>query len=169
VNVIAKKVIAYTLESDVKTKFWEIYNYGFRRGEHFRKPLPMLWLPFLFSFVTKGIFSWMPILECDITPRVERVSKRHGLYRFSEMTEWHVALISVAGITANLILAVILYILMATINPGFEQFARLNIFYATWCLLPLSSLDGTKIFMGSKILWFTTLIICLFFLAFAFA
>jgi len=167
VNVIAKKIMAYLLEANVKTKLWEVYFFGFRAKEHFNKPLPMIWVPLLFSFLTNGFLKWIPVLEFDVTPRVERVSRRHGLYRFSEMTEWHIALIAVVGIFANLLLAIIGYFGLATINPIFESFALWNIFYASWCLLPVSSLDGTKIFFGSRVLWFTMLIICAVFLGFA--
>ena len=69
------------------------------------------------------------------------------------MTDWHIALIAVAGIIINLIAAIIGYV------AGFETFAKLNIWFAAWALIPLSSLDGSKIFFGSRPLWFTMLVI----------
>lgn len=160
-NVITKKIVGCFLEAKVKTKFWEWYQYWFTKKSHFKKPIPMIWLPIVLSFVTKGFFWWLAALEFDLEPRKERVSRRHGLYRFSELTEWHTAWIAAAGIIVNLVLAIVGYI------TGFEAFARLNIYFAAWSLLPLSSLDGSKIFFGSKALWFTFLVIVAIFLGYA--
>src|SRR6056297_2513594 len=55
-NIIIKKLIAYSLEADVKTKFWEVYQYGLKKGSHFKKPLPMAWLPPILSFISQGTF-----------------------------------------------------------------------------------------------------------------
>jgi len=159
-NIAAKKILAYYFEADIKTKFWSWYQYWFSKGSHFKKPLPMLWLPLVLSLVTKGFFWCLAVLEFDVKPRTERVSKRHGLYRFSDMTDWHIALIATAGIITNLVLAVIGYMLGSIgYASGFELFARLNIYFAAWSIIPLSNLDGSKVFFGSKILWFTMLVI----------
>jgi hypothetical protein len=166
VNIATKKISAYFFESDIKIKLWEVYQYWLTKKSHFNRALPMIWLPPVLAFLSKGFIAWMPVLEFDITPRVERVTRRHGLYRFSEMTEWHVALISAMGIAANLAFAVLAYIISVWV-PGLEELARLNVYYAVWSLLPISSLDGSKILFGSKILWFALGVICLIFLAFA--
>lgn len=161
-NILIKKAIGYYLETDVTTRFWSWYQYGFRKDQHFKKPLPMAWWPLALSLITKGYLWWLAILEFDVKGRTERVSRRHGLYRFSEVTEWHMAIIAIFGIATNLIMAVIGYI------AGFETFASLNIYYAFWSTIPLSSLDGNKILFGSKILWFITFIICAIFLGYSF-
>jgi hypothetical protein len=153
-NVLTKKITAYYYEANLKTKFWAWYQFGFAKKAHFKKPIPMLWLPLILSFFTKGLLNfWFGILEFDVKARTERVSRRHGLYRFAEMTDWHIAIIAVSGIVINIIAAIISYI------AGFELFTQLSIFYASWALVPLSSLDGSKIFFGSKKLWLTMLII----------
>jgi len=161
INIIVKKIIAYYLEADLRTKLWSIYQYGFRKSSHFKIPLPMVWLPIVIGFLTRGYFWWLGILEFDVEPRTERVSRRHGLYRFSEITEWHLAVIATFGIIANLIIAIIGYL------TGFEQFARFSIYFAAWNLIPLSSLDGSKIFFGSKALWGIITIITAIFLGYA--
>jgi hypothetical protein len=154
-NVLIKKIIGYFLEINVRTKFWSWYQYGFRADSHFKKPFPMIWVPLLASLITRGVFWWLAILEFDVTPKTERVAKRHGLYRFSQVTEWHVAWIAVWGIILNVVLAVIGYI------AGFEMFTRLSIYYAAWSIIPLSGLDGAKIFFASKGLWITIFTILL--------
>jgi len=89
----------------------------------------------------------MASLVFDVKPRVYRSAKRFGLYTFSEVTEYHLGLIAASGIVINLILAIVGYFV------GFPLFARLNMYYAFFNILPISELDGNKIFFGSKIMW----------------
>ena len=150
VNILVKKVAGYLLEIDVKTKFWTWSQFGFRADHKFKKPIPMVWLPLLLALLTKGVFLWLAVLEFDVKPRVERATKRHGLYRFTQVTEWHIAWIALWGIVANGVLAVIGYL------AGFELFSKLSIYYAIWSLVPVSNLDGAKILFSSRALWITT-------------
>lgn len=144
-----KKMIGHLLEIDVQTKFWSIYQWGFRKDAHFKTPTPLLWVPLIISLFSKGLVWWLAILEFEVNPKTERVSKRHGLYRFTQVTEWHIAWIAVWGIITNIILSILGYL------SGFELFARLNIYYALWSLVPISNLDGSKIFFSSRGLWTT--------------
>ncbi len=152
INTFAKKIFAYHLETDVTLSFWSTYHYWFTKRSHFKKPLTMAWLPLIASLITMGKLIWMPIIEFDVAPRPERISRRHGLYRYTEVTEWHVALIAAAGIFATIIFGVIGYF------AGLETFAKLSIFYAAWSIVPLGRLDGSKVFFGSRNLWLTLLI-----------
>jgi hypothetical protein len=165
-NIFAKKITAYFFESNIKTRFWSFYQFWFTQGSHFNKPFPMIWLPLLVSFLSRGIFLWLAVLEFEITSRVERVSKRHGLYRFSEITEWNMALIAASGVAINLFFAIIGYLISGYV-PGAETFARLSIFYAFWSIIPFSSLDGAKILYGSRVLWITLFSIATLFLSYS--
>ncbi len=147
INLIVKKLIGYLLEIDVKTKFWSWYRYWFRKGDHFAAPVPMIWLPLILSLISQGALWWLAVLEFDVAPRIERVSKKHGLYRFTEVTEWHIGLIATFGLISSLFIGIIGYI------AGFELFAKISIFYAAWSIIPLSSLDGSKIIFASRNLW----------------
>jgi Zn-dependent protease len=95
----------------------------------------------------------MASLTFEVKAKTYRAARRHGLYTFSEMTESHIAYIAAAGILANLIFAVIGYLV------GFTEFSVLNLYYALFNLLPLSKLDGNKIFFGNLILW--SFLVCL--------
>lgn len=148
INVFAKKISAYYLESKVEIDVWKIKRYGFRPGSYFKKALPAGALfPLIFSAITLGNIIWMASLVFDVKPRVYRAARRHGLYKFSEMTEDHIGLIASAGIVANLVFAILGYFI------GFETFALLNLMYASFNLIPVSDLDGNKIFFGNILIW----------------
>jgi Zn-dependent protease len=150
INTAAKKISSFYLESEIEVGMWEIKRYGFKAYKHFKKPLPagaffpLISKIFLFPF---NNFVWMASLVFDVKPKVYRAAKRHGLYKFSEMTEYHIGLIAASGIAANILLAIIGYLI------NFPLFAKLNIYYALFNLIPVSELDGNKIFFGSFVLW----------------
>ncbi len=151
INILAKKIMSFYLDSEIEIKIWEIERFGFKPHHHFKKPLPAGALfPILskiFLFPIKN-FVWMASLVFDVKPKVYRTAKRHGLYSFSEMTEEHIGYIAAAGIVANLFFSIIGYLL------GFPIFARLNIYYSFFNIIPISDLDGNKIFFGNKVVWF---------------
>ena len=157
-NIIAKKITGFHFETHVKTKFWTWYQFGFRKDMHFKSPIPMAWLPLLMTLFSKGNILWFGILEFDIKAKAERVAKRHGIYRFTQVTEWHMAWIVIWGLIINLILAIAGYV------AGYELFAKLSIYYIAWSTIPIGRLDGSKIFYASKALWatiFTIMVIIL--------
>lgn len=153
INTLAKKVAAFYLDSEVEVKLWEIRRYGFKPWNYFKKPFPA---GVFFPFITKIIlfplnsFVWMASMVFEVKPKVYRAARRHGLYSFSEMTEYHLALIASAGILANLIFAVVGYLINL---PPEMKFAQLSIFFIFWNMIPYSDLDGNKIFFGSLVLW----------------
>jgi len=147
-NIIAKKAMGYYVESEVEIKLWEMQRYGFRAHEYFKKAIPIgAILPLLFSVITLGHFKWLASTVFEVKPKIHRAVKRHGLYNFSEMTEYHIGLIAAAGVVINLLAAVVAYLI------GFTEFARLSIFFAFFNMIPVSDLDGNKIFFGSLTLW----------------
>ena len=150
INVLVKKAVGYKYETNVRTKFWTLQQFGLRKDFKFKKPIPMLWLPLIIALFSKGYLLWFGILEFDVEAKAERVSKRHGLYRFTEVTEWHMALIATFALVANLVVAIIAYI------AGLELLAKLSIYFIAWSVIPIGRLDGAKIFNGSRGLWITT-------------
>ncbi|MFH1607563.1 MAG: hypothetical protein ABIA78_00335 [archaeon] len=151
INIVAKKVASFYLDSEIDIKLWEISRYGWTAGQHFKRPVPAgVLFPIIFTVFSRGYFTWMAPLVFDVKPKVYRAAKRYGLYKFSEMTEYHIGLIAAAGIFANLFFALIGY-LIATPEP--MNFVKLSIIFTFFNMLPLSDLDGNKILFGSKILW----------------
>ena len=138
-------------------------RYGFKAHHYFKRPFPIgIFLPIIVSLVSAGRLFWMAAMTFDVKPKIYRAAKRHGLYSFSEMTEFHIGLIAAAGVLINLLAAVIGYFL------GFSEFARLNIYFAFFNMLPISDLDGNKIFFGNIVLWSFLAIIVLIGLGYAF-
>ncbi|MFZ1970780.1 MAG: hypothetical protein WAU65_01200 [Candidatus Nanoarchaeia archaeon] len=150
INVLAKKIFGFYLETETEIKFWEINGMGIKKRKNFNKPFPMgAFLPLLSKIVLFPLngFAWMASLVFEVKPKSQRAAKRHGLYTFSEMTEEHIGYIAAAGILATLVFAVIGYLL------GFTEFSKLSLYYALFNMIPISSLDGNKIFFGNIVLW----------------
>ena len=148
INILAKKIAGFYLDSGVEIGLWEIKRYGFRADSYFKRPFPAgIIFPIVISLVSLGNLIWMASLVFDVKPKVYRAAKRHGLYSYSEMTEYHIGIIAAAGIVATLFFSFIGYIL------GYSEFAKLSIYFAFFNMLPLSDLDGNKIFFGSMALW----------------
>ena len=148
INVLAKKVASFYLDSEIEIKLWEIKQYGFKSHRSFKKPFPAgAFLPIIATAFSLGYMTWMASLVFDIKSKIHRAAKRHGLYTFSEMPESHLGLIAASGIFANLAFAIIGYLI------NFPEFAKLNIYYAFFNMLPISDLDGNKIFFGNLTLW----------------
>ncbi len=172
VNVFAKKVAGYYYEIDIEVRLWEIQRYGlaavFSLGylhpqRKFRKPLQAgLILPLVFIALTFGYVKWLACLVFDVKPKVYKAAKRHGVYKFSEMTEDHIGYIAAAGVVANLVFAIVGYFI------GFPDFARWNIYFAFFSMLPFSELDGNKIFFGNFVLWSFLAIVVLIAMGYAF-
>ena len=148
INIVAKKIMAFYLDSEIEIKLWEIKTYWFNPGKYFKKPFPAgVFLPIIVTALSFGYLIWMGCLIFDIKPKIYKAAKRHGLYKFSEITEFQTGLIASAGIFASLIFAIIGYFL------NFPEFAKINIYYAFFNILPVSDLDGNKIFFGNLVLW----------------
>ncbi len=161
-NVLTKKICAYYFESEISVKNWMWERYGFKRHEYFKTPIPLgIILSFVAAILSKGTFIWMAILESDAQGTSARASKRHGIYRFTELTESNLSFILASGVVFNLLLSIIAYL------ANLPQLGRWSIFYATYSLIPFGALDGTKIFFGSRVLWFALVVITLIFLSYA--
>lgn len=161
-SIFAKKLMAYYFETYTEEKIWQWQRFGFKRHHKLSTKTPMgLIAPFLVSFLSLGHFLWLAVLEFDIHVTPARASKRHEMYKFSELTDTHMSFIAGAGVIACLFLSIISYF------ANFPEITKLAVYYAVWSLIPISNLDGTKILFGNRIYWYTLSIITLVFLAYA--
>ncbi|MBT4376790.1 hypothetical protein HOD29_05435 [archaeon] len=148
INSVFKKITSYYLDTEIEIKPWEILRYGYKPNQHFKKPMQIgLFIPIILKVISTGIINWTAALVFDVKGKIYKAAKRHGLYSFSEVTEYEMAYIAAAGIFANIIFAIAGYL------TGYLYFAQLNIMFAFFNMIPISNLDGNKIFFGRLTLW----------------
>lgn len=154
INVISKKVAGHLLDTDVEIKMWEWRRYGYKPHHKFTGMIPFgIIIPLLVKFISVGLVNWMGCLTFEVEGKSYKSAKRYGLYSFSEVTEKEMGWIATAGIWANLLFALVAYLL------GMPLFAKLNVFYAFFNIIPISNLDGAKIFFGNIPNWAFTAIV----------
>lgn len=157
VYVASKKAMAWYLESEEETRILMLQRYGYYERSYLKTKIPIgLILPFVLSILSLGVVKWFGVLESEIRGTKARAARRHDYYSFAELTEWHIALISAAGIFGMFILAIIAYLL------NFPEVSKLAIYYAAFNMIPLGGLDGLKVFFGSRplfsIIWIINII-----------
>ncbi|OIO42573.1 hypothetical protein COU56_01655 [Candidatus Pacearchaeota archaeon CG10_big_fil_rev_8_21_14_0_10_31_9] len=162
INIATKKITAYYFETSIEHKIWSVDRYWLRRKDTFKNKIPFgILIPFIATIASLGNFLFLAALEFDIKTLTSRVSKRHEWYKFTDITDFHLGVIAASGVILNLVFAVIGYL------AGFSLFAKLNIYYAFYCMLPLWNLDGTKIFFANKNIWAVLGAIVIIFLLYA--
>jgi hypothetical protein len=163
--ILIRKGFAYTLDIGVKHRIWHFYRFGVKPGWHLVKELPFgVIVPLFFAFL--GMLARIPILiftflTYETRALKHRAAKRFGYYSYTEITDWHNALVGASAIVFALVLALIGYFL------NFEVLAKMAAYYAVWNMVPFSDLDGTQIFFGNKVLWFVLAITSVIFALYA--
>jgi Zn-dependent protease len=165
INTFAKKITGFYLDSKVEVRIWEFRRYGFKPEQRSRQPIPAgLIIPLLSKIILFPLngFLWMASMVFDVNAKKYKAARRHGIYSFSEITEDQIGIIAASGIIFNLIACVIFYMV------GLPLFAKLNIWFVFFNMLPISDLDGNKIFFGNNVLWVVLAIISLIALGYTF-
>lgn len=150
INTLAKKITGYYLDSKVEVKIWEFKRYWFRAHDTLKHSLPAgLTIPLLSKIILFPLngFIWMASMVFEVNAKKYKAARRHGIYSFSEITEDQIGIIAASGIILNLIASVIFYLV------GLPLFAKLNLWFVFFNMIPISDLDGNKIFFGNNILW----------------
>lgn len=151
VSVISKKITAKKLDLFVEIKPWTFQRYGITRESYFKNPIPIgLILPIILGFLSQGKIKFLAFLEFKTTARVSKVTKRNSLKKYSSVMEWDDALLGFYSMLGVLILGIIAS-LLGTIF--FKDLAKYALIYSISNLIPISSLEGTKIFFGSRPLY----------------
>lgn len=163
INVTAKKIVSFYYDTEIEIKLWEQERVGLfyfigalpvktpHPSHKLKHPFPLgVFVPLVIKVLTLGFVNWMACFVFDIKSKIYKAAKRHGLYTFSEISEFHLGLIAAAGIAANLIFAVIGYFIGL---PEQMNFVKLSIWFALFNMFPISNLDGNKIFFGNLTLW----------------
>jgi len=165
ISIFAKKLMAGILDTDVEHEIWNVSRYGIIKHQRLTKEIPGgIIFPLILSLFSLGAIKFAAFITYEARALKKRAAKRFGFYSFTELTEWHNGLIGAAGIISLFVVALIAYFLPYSL----EYFSKLTIYYAISNLIPISKLDGTQIFFGSKTLWTALALIALIFGAFAF-
>jgi hypothetical protein len=147
-NVIAKKLVAKHFGIDIQHQNWEFQRYGWYERSKFKKPFPIgLVFPFLLTIFSLGIIKPLTLLQFKSKPSKTRVARKRARLRYSEQNEEDMAFTAAFGFWALIILSLI----GTLINQ--PELTKYSIYYGIWNLLPLSSLDGNKLFFGSLFNW----------------
>lgn len=167
INVVAKKILAFYFDSELEIKLWEFKRFllptlfskntifsGSRPHQKMKKAIPAgIFVPLILKVLTFGAINWMACLTFNIKGTIYRARRRFGLYQFTDITEGEMAIIAAGGVFANILMAIIGYLINAPL------FSKMNLMFAFYNIIPISNLDGNKIFWGMKNLWIAMTII----------
>lgn len=164
VNILAKKFMAYLVDSDVEHELWKWSRFGIKPWMHLPKPIPMgIIAPLFLSVISLGSVRFMAPLTYEARALTHRAARRFGFFSYANLSDFHNGLIGAAGILAVLVLSLVAYIIPLSSSFNLQLLAQLSAYFAFSNILPLSNLDGTQILFGSKVLYFTLAIITLIF------
>jgi len=153
-SVLIKNLAADYFYVNIEHKIWEFKQYWFTTRAHFKKPIPIgLILPFFTAFISIGTIKIMALLQFNGKPSKKRLLKKRGEVRKAEINESDFAFISAWASWSLILLAII-----ATLVKQ-PELAKYSIYYGFWNLLPISQLDGAKLFFGSFINWILLIIV----------
>ncbi len=149
--ILSKKVTAKKLDTSIEIKPWTFQRYGFTRSSHFKNPVSIgLILPLILAFLSNGQIKFLAFLEFQTKALPSKVTKRYGLKRYANVLEWDDALIGFYSMAGVLLLGII----ASFFSPVFfKDLAKYSLIYALSNLIPISSLEGTRIFFGSRPLY----------------
>ncbi len=149
------KLVALSKNVESIYQIWNINRIWFGGYGKIKKGIPMgIILAILFIFISKGKFFFTAI---GIHELKEKLVARTGNKKiFLEYFEE--ALIVLSGVITHVLLVVIAILISKSLGINLVNFTKINFYMALFSLLPLSNLDGSKIFFGSIILWLFTLI-----------
>lgn len=148
VNIIFKKMAAEYWDNEIEHSLWEAKRYWYGPSHKFRSPITLgIIIPILVKILSMGLLNWSAGLTFETEGKKYKAAKRHGVYAFSEVTEEQIGLIAAAGILGNILLAIVAYFANAPI------IMKTSIVYLFYNMIPISNLDGNKIFFGNLLLW----------------
>jgi len=145
VHHLGQKLASLFYDCTSELNLWTVRQFGLQQWQHFRFDFPFWFIvPAILAVITFPfmLVKWLAITTFEATPLPSRIRRR-----YAEITEWHLALIATGGLFMNALLALISQI------AGWNDFAMLNLYFILFNLVPISKLDGNKIFFGSPMLW----------------
>ena len=150
---LASKLVALRNGAYTKYKIWYFKRYWFKEKHKFKTPIKVgLFIPLILAVFTNGIVKFAAT-GCS---EINEISHRRLGKKYKHLTEYQIALISLAGPMT--------LILIATMLSHLEIFSKLVLMgysIAIFSMIPLSKLDGAKVFFGSAPLYIFSIIFML--------
>lgn len=157
INAIAKKITAYHFDAEIDIETWQFKRFmfmtkrtiiGHRPHQKMKHPFQAgFFIPLIIKFISFGMLNWMASLTFQAKRTIYRTSRRFGQYQYIDITEGEMAWIAFIGIFTNILFAALAY------ATGMTLFAKVNLTYAFCNTIPISNLDGAKMFFGQRVLW----------------
>ena len=154
-DLFIKKWIAPFYSIKIEYDLWKLKRYYWYEHSKLKHPIPLgILVPFFISIISLGYIRPAAFFGYTATNLpAKRVQKRYGRVRKPHINEYDLAFTCLWSTYALLGLAVI----GAIINvPLLSKYA---IYYGFWNLMPISNLDGMKIFFGSLIGWLIAVVV----------
>lgn len=155
-HIFLQKYFAYRHDCTLEFKLWFIKRFGFRKWQRADREnpnargIPMgLMLSFFFTIMSNGKLPFTAVGISDVTVNRTARSGRKTI----DLGNYEEALIQIAGPMANIALLIIGLYLGKLFGFDASKFVMINFFMALFCMLPFSSLEGAKIFFGSRNLY----------------
>lgn len=147
VNTFGYKLISKHLGTKIEIKVWNLDK--FQEKIRFSKVPSYLIspiLPVLITLFSYGKLFFTPVSTFEI--------KNLDVYgkKFQKLTYFNIGLIVIWGLFFNLILMIIFKAL------SLEKGILISSWFIIWNFLPISNLPGAKIFIGSRVLYISSLI-----------
>ncbi|MDP6641924.1 MAG: hypothetical protein QGF74_00890 [Candidatus Nanoarchaeia archaeon] len=147
VHYFGHKLAARKYQTEVEHRIWCLSNLLFKK---IKKKIPIgIILSLLVSFFSLGRLFFIAIESITINTKPKRTG-----FRYPNLMDYEIAIISVAGPLANLILA--LFIKLIGIS-FLNDLIMINLAYGLFHMIPFSDLDGCKVFFSSFIVYIFTL------------
>lgn len=156
-----RKLVAKTQGFDTEYGLWNVKRYRLKPEPAVVNFLGKSWiiksipagaiLSVLVTLVSKGKLFFVAIGSYDL---IIKKSSRFGKKTF-HITDYDEAKIAVVGPLVNVALMIIFQFFNS--RGTFDNFVYINGMIAAFHMIPISSLDGAKIFFGSKIMYMFTL------------
>jgi membrane-associated protease RseP (regulator of RpoE activity) len=165
-STAVKKISAYHYAIKIEHHDWKLTQWWWYTRAHFQIPFPLgLIIPFFFAVFTIGYLKPFSFLQFNAENIEEvRILKKHGprgSRRKEFINESDLGYTAATGFYVLFFLAIIGIVL----KPYFPSFgyglAKYSVYYALWNLLPVSQLDGAKVFFGTTLLWSFILLVFL--------
>lgn len=157
---LVHKLFARRYGAETEYQIWSIKRYGFFRSSKLPKtifgftissfPIGMI-ISVLATLFSNGLTYIIPLASFNIIEKTHlRISSK-----FKHLTNFEEAKIA----AASLIFLAILAVIITSLNIiQLKQMALMIFMFIAYCLIPISTLDGSKIFFGSVPLYIATII-----------